>query len=270
MSAQPRNELIFLKLGGSLITDKSKPGTANSTVIGQLAKEISRIRTQYPSMKLLLGHGSGSFGHVAAKKYGTREGVLSEEDWRGFAEVWFQASALNRLVMEHLHRENLPALAFPALPGAVVEDGKITRWELAPLVGSLENGLIPVVYGDVAFDEVKGGTILSTEDIFVHLARRLKPTRILIAGIEEGVWKDYPTCTELIPEITPGTWDEVMPAIRGSAVTDVTGGMAAKVFEILKLVRDDPNLEVVIFSAKAEGALRKVFAGEKTGTRLVN
>lgn len=55
---------------------------------------------------------------------------------------------------------------------------------------ALANGILPVVYGDVVFDEVRGGTILSTEDLFQHLAHQLHPERVLLAGLEAGVWAD--------------------------------------------------------------------------------
>ena len=86
MSQPKRQELIFLKLGGSLITDKNIPGAANIALIERLADEITQIVSGNPSLKLLLGHGSGSFGHVAANQYGTWEGVSTGEEWRGFAE----------------------------------------------------------------------------------------------------------------------------------------------------------------------------------------
>ena len=35
---------------------------------------------------LIIGHGSGSFGHYMASKYGTRRGVNGPEQWMGFAK----------------------------------------------------------------------------------------------------------------------------------------------------------------------------------------
>ncbi len=105
---------------------------------------------------------------------------------------------------------------------------------LPPSRQALENGLLPVVHGDVAFDSVRGGTIVSTEDIFKYLAVQLHPKRVLIAGIEAGVWADYPACTRIIERITPDNLDEILPALGGSAATDVTGGMASKVKEMCR------------------------------------
>lgn len=260
--------LLFLKLGGSLITDKFTPSTPKTEVIAALAEELAEVYRGQPEQRLVLGHGSGSFGHAPAKKYGTRQGVSSSEGWLGFVEVWFQASALNRIVMEALRQAGIPSLAFPASSSAVVSDGVVQKWDLAPMRAALAQGLVPVVYGDVAFDRQRGGTILSTEDIFVHLAKELHPDRILLAGIEEGVWEDYPANTRLISEISPQTWAQTLHAVKGSAATDVTGGMAGKVSEMLALIEELPGLEVLIFSASKPGSLRRTISGENLGTFL--
>jgi isopentenyl phosphate kinase len=262
-------DLIFLKLGGSLITDKYTPSTPLPERIAQLASELAAFMAANPDIRLLLGHGSGSFGHAAASKHGTRQGVRTPEQWAGFAEVWRQATALNRIVIEALLDAGLPAVSFSAMSSAIVSDVSILDWNLDPIKAGLESGLLPVVYGDVAFDQVRGGTILSTEDIFGYLARQLKPNRILLAGIEPGVWADYPDCTRIIPEITPQNAGEFFPAISGSAATDVTGGMGSKVRQMLKLVEDVQGLEVFIFSPLKSGTLLKSLE-TSTGTRIVD
>ena len=255
-------------MGGSLITEKSKPSTPRLDVIQRLGNEISAALAEDPDIHLLLGHGSGSFGHKAASKYGTRQGVETPEQWAGFAEVWLQASALNRLVINQLHEEGLPAVAFPASANAVGEDGQVGSWDITPMKNALDNNLLPVVYGDVVFDSVRGGTIFSTEDIFTYLALDLKPERILLAGLEEGVWADYPDCTQLVEEITPKNLDDVAPALAGSAATDVTGGMEDKVRQMLSLVERILDIEVSIFSGVQPGLVKDVLLGKKIGTLI--
>jgi isopentenyl phosphate kinase len=261
------NPLVFLKLGGSLITDKHTPSTALRPRIQRLAEEIAQARAEHPEMKLLLGHGSGSFGHMAASKYGTRQGVDTPEEWRGFAEVWRQAGTLNRIVVEALHQADLPAVVFSAASSAIVDDGAIMEWNLTPIVQALDHSLVPVVHGDVAFDQHRGGTILSTEDIFETLALGLRPGRILLAGVEPGVWRDYPASTVIVDEITPQNQDVVLASVRGSTATDVTGGMASKVQQMLRLTGEIPGLEVQIFSAVDPGDLLRAFSS-RPGTLI--
>ena len=266
---KPRIEnLLFLKLGGSLITDKYKPRTVREGVIARLGEEIAAALEDSQGLRLLLGHGSGSFGHISAKKYRTREGVHTPREWQGFAEVWFDASTLNRMVVEALHNAGVPVISFPPGGGITSQAGEIETWNTLPLQNALLHGLVPVVYGDVVFDEKLGGTILSTENIFAHLARELHPQRILLAGIDEGVWADYPVCEKLVGEITPDNVADVKRGLSGSAATDVTGGMASKVEEMLALTEEIQGLEVCIFSGAVAQNVERVLRGEYLGTRI--
>jgi len=278
-------ELVFLKLGGSLITDKDMAYTPRLDKLADLANEIaSSLR---PGLSLVLGHGSGSFGHAAAKEYGTRDGIAplapsghspqmlriwGEPEggnyWKGFAEVWFQASQLNRFVMEALRAAGLNAVALAPVAAVTARDVKVAAWDLTPIRSALEVGLLPVVYGDVIFDEARGGTILSTEDLFLHLARQLRPNRILLAGLEAGVWEDFPARTKLVDKISLGSYEAMRAGIGGSSSVDVTGGMAAKVEQMLGLVRELPGLTAEIFSAEQAGNLSRALAGEAVGTLL--
>jgi len=260
--------VIFLKLGGSLITDKNSPHTPRLDVIQRLAGEILTARRENSALRLLLGHGSGSFGHVPARKYGTRQGVRSAQEWQGFVEVWREALMLNRIVVDALGQAGLPAISLPPSASALAHDGQVEAWNLAPLRHALEANLLPVVFGDVAFDSQRGGTILSTEDLFSHLAYQLQPRRILLAGIEAGVWADFPQCTHLVNEITPASWSQHSASISGSIAPDVTGGMASKVSQSLELAEHIPGLEVLIFSGETPGAIEQALKGIKSGTRI--
>ncbi len=260
--------LVFLKLGGSLITDKTRPYTARLEKLDSLAAELASVLTENPDLHLVLGHGSGSFGHAAANRHATHLGVSTPEAWRGFAEVWYQASALNRLVIEALHHAALPAVTFSPVASVTARAGKVFTWDHSPVQAALLNGLLPVVHGDVAFDEVRGGTILSTEDLFAHLARQLHPDRILLSGLEAGVWADFPTRERLLAEITPADISHLSLNFGVAAGTDVTGGMHSKVTGMLALVEEIPDLEICIFSGEQPGNLRRALLGENPGTRL--
>jgi len=261
-------EIVLLKLGGSLITDKDKPYTPRFDKLTELAQEIKIVLDSNPELLLILGHGSGSFGHVAAKKYGTREGVHTPEQWQGFAEVRFQAAELNRFVMESLINAGIPAISFPPSSSLVSDNRKVTHHNILTMRKALAAALLPVVYGDVAFDEARGGTILSTEDVFAFLTEQFSPTRILLAGIEAGVWEDFPARTKLVSEISSQGYEKMRTGIGGSASTDVTGGMKAKVEEMLALIQKTKGLAVQIFSAEENGSLTRALRGENVGTKL--
>ncbi len=261
-------ETVFLKLGGSLITDKDKPYTPRLDKLKELALEIKTVLDSTPDLLLILGHGSGSFGHTAAKKHGTRNGVQTTEQWHGFAEVRFQAAELNRYVMEALINAGVAAIPFSPSASMVSDNRKVTHYNIVAIRRSLEAHLLPVVHGDVAFDESLGGTILSTEDVFSFLAEQFPPSRILLAGIEAGVWEDFPARTKLVSEIQLSDYEKMRAGIGGSASTDVTGGMKAKVEEMLELIQKNKKLTVQIFSAEENGYLTRALKGENVGTLL--
>jgi isopentenyl phosphate kinase len=271
-------ELVFLKLGGSLITDKTQPYTPQLDVIEDVALQISTALQNQPNLRLILGHGSGSFGHVAASEYHTRDGFprpsplihrerdkTEENYWKGFSEVWYQASALNRFVMKALHKTNVPALALPPSANVIASDGQVSIWETTSVRMALAAGIVPVIYGDVTFDEIRGGTILSTEDLFSHLARALNPERILLAGLESAVWEDFPARTRRIETITPKTFSDIRAGVGKAEGADVTGGMEDKVTQMLNLVQQIPDLKVQIFSGAESGNIMRTLTGETLG-----
>jgi isopentenyl phosphate kinase len=261
-------EIILLKLGGSLITDKDKPYTPRLDKLKELSQEIKTALDSNPELLLILGHGSGSFGHVAAKKHGTRDGVQTREQWYGFAEVRFQAAELNRYVIQSLMEAGIPALPFPPSASMVSNDRKVIHHNIVPIQKALDAKLLPVVQGDVAFDEKRGGTILSTEDVFAFLVEEFPVSRILLAGIEAGVWEDFPARTKLVKQIQLSDYEKMRAGIGGSASTDVTGGMKAKVDEMLALIQKSKGLTAQIFSAEEAGHLTRALNGENVGTLL--
>src|SRR4030042_2043405 len=103
-------ELVFVKLGGSVITDKAKPFTERKDVINRLATEIhsSQERT---GATLIVGHGGGSYPHVPAERYKTHLGIVSEESRMGSALVQDAASRLNRIVVNALLTAGEPAIS---------------------------------------------------------------------------------------------------------------------------------------------------------------
>ncbi|MEJ5241514.1 MAG: isopentenyl phosphate kinase [Anaerolineales bacterium] len=265
--------LVFLKLGGSLITEKSRPYTARLDQIDALSATLADALRTLPGLSLVLGHGSGSFGHQAAQEGRTREGIATQSSpearrryWQGFAEVAHQAAALHWLVMESLHRNRIAAISFP--PSAMIDrqrSGNL-RWNLAPLRAALKAGLLPVVYGDVIFDASQGGSILSTEEVFEALALRLHPKRILLAGLEDGVWADFPQRTRLIPLITSSNFESLRPSLGGAEGVDVTGGMLGKVEAMLRLTCRLPGLRILLFSAQDPARLKAALQDEAPGT----
>jgi isopentenyl phosphate kinase len=268
------SELILLKLGGSVITDKNQPFTARQDVIRRLGREIKHVLDNEPGLQLILGHGSGSFGHVVAQKYRIRDGLAGasgesrREGWRGYIETAAAAARLNRLVTDLLLQEGLPVVSYQPSASARCRKGDLMYFDVYPMKEVLKAGMLPLVYGDVAIDAVQGYTIISTEQIFDNVARELQPARIVLAGIVDGVYDADPTLqpdATRYEEITLDNWESVESALGGSHGTDVTGGMLSKVRDMFHLVLAQPPLQVRIISGETPGNVASALAGSVRG-----
>lgn len=266
-------QTVYVKLGGSLLTDKRRPETSRHEVIARLAGEIQAARQSLPGLRLIVGHGSGSFGHVYGQRYGTRAGVHTSEQWHGFAATADAAARLNRMVMAALLAAGVPAWSVQPSVALRCADGRIVAGPEATVAQALTHGLTPVVFGDVALDSVRGGTIAGTEEIFEWLADTLTPSRIVLAGEVEGIFTADPLLdphAELLAEVTPANFEYVRQGLGGSYGVDVTGGMAAKVTQALAWIERWPGLEIVVCSGLIPGALQAALCDPayRGGTRV--
>jgi isopentenyl phosphate kinase len=264
---QERAELAFLKLGGSLLTDKTQPSAARHDVIARVASEIAEARLQRPSIRLVLGHGSGSFGHPVAARYGVDAGHLA--DWRGYAETAAAARRLNGLVLEALLAQGVPAVSVQPSASARAIRSRLVALDSEAVRALLERGLVPLLYGDVALDEAQGCAIISTEEIFRLLAQRLRPDRVIEVGEVEGVYAgDAGTVVDVIHS---GNAAGLLAGLGCARGVDVTGGMRSKVELLLEMARLVPGLEGRVISGMQPGLVTRVLVEPTvpSGTRVL-
>ena len=256
--------LILIKLGGSVITDKSKPFTARVAVIKRLALEIKKAKLNFKNTDIIVGHGSGSFGHTVASKYRIHEGNINKNSIKGFSLTSEAAVDINRIVLKEFIKAGLPAVSFS--PMSFTYSQKIF---LSPILKSLKLGFVPLVYGDVVFDIGNGFTIYSGEKILDIMARKLlkkyKKIKIIQCGDTNGV---YDIQGKTIPVINSKNFKEVKKWITGSKSTDVTGGMIHKVEESLKLAKETKIPTVLINGDKKGNLLKAILGNDVAGTKI--
>jgi isopentenyl phosphate kinase len=258
-------EVVLLKLGGSLITEKSQKETARPEVIARLAEEIARAAARIPE-RLVLGHGSGSFGHVAAKEHGIGAGMAglsSPAQLPGISRTQERAAALHREVIGKLLAAGLAPFSI-APSSCLVFKGGQPDLALKPLLLALKNGLMPVVYGDVVMDLDQGVAICSTERMLELLAHRLPVRRALWLGETDGV---YDGQGRTLPRLSADDFEEALKSIGSPAGTDVTGGMRHRVETALALTR--LGIRSLLFNGLTPGLLERALLGEEVpGTAI--
>jgi isopentenyl phosphate kinase len=254
--------LIFVKLGGSLITDKSKPYTERPDVIKRLAQEIHNARKK--GAKVLIGHGGGSYPHQPAKQYQTQKGLISQDSLKGLAIVQDAAARLNRIVLNNLLSAGENAISLQPSAFCMARSSRIVEGYTKSLEKALENDMLPVIYGDVGFDLDQGCCILSTEEIFSFLSKSLKPERILMCGKVDGVFTADPSKepkARKIPEITQKNFPGIKKYLTSSDGIDVTGGMLLKVQSCLELAKSGAECEIM--NGLVPGNLEKALCGKR-------
>ena len=258
---------VFIKLGGSLITDKRVARSFRRDVTRNIAQQLAQIRAQRPGLRILLGHGSGSFGHFEARKYDIGDGIASEEQRLAHARVGAVAAELTALVRAELLEAGLPALRFPPSALLTTSNRRIDWLTLDALRVALEHGYFPLTHGDIMLDRAIGGAIISTETVFAALAEPLDATEIILLGEVDGVLDSNGS---VVPRITPDCLPALLPTLGASHGVDVTGGMLHKVAAMVELVSQRPSLSVTIANGRRDGILLDLLLRDQAhGTRIV-
>jgi isopentenyl phosphate kinase len=257
-------DLIVIKIGGSLITDKfSDTPKINQENLKRISEEISSVYNK-EKMSLIIVHGVGSYGHVIVKKTGIDKGIRTEKQLVDFAETKRLQNELNSIVSKYLIDAGLPAIPFQASSFTVLDQGRIVRMDLSAIKSFLEIDMIPVLYGVPAYDRTYKCSILSGDQITPYLAVNLNAKKIIHATNVDGVFTADPNKNagaKLIPEINSENIEQVKDWLDGSTATDVTGGMLGKISELLEI-----DVESQIINALIKGNIAKAFRNEKIGT----
>ncbi|MBZ0111469.1 MAG: hypothetical protein K8J08_03335 [Thermoanaerobaculia bacterium] len=263
---QEQPGLTLIKLGGSLITDKGTTGKARLEVIDRLAGELAAAKRQGAG-PILLGHGSGSFGHPAAAANDLAAGAATSGNPTGVSATHLAARELHRIVLDALHRQDLRPFSLP--PSAWMLGGPKTPRVLTldPLLRALNLGLLPVVFGDVLLEENHGVSIGSTEAVLLAIAIALRdagrpPSKAIWLGNTPGVLDAE---NRLIETLDMQSWSDV--EIRETGVTDVTGGIRLRVETTFALARG--GVPSLVTDGTAPGNLQSALTGTTcSGTRI--
>ncbi|AKB82615.1 Isopentenyl phosphate kinase [Methanosarcina barkeri 3] len=249
-------EPVILKLGGSVITDKAADqGVVREDSLRRIAKEVSEYRG-----KMIIVHGAGSFGHTYAKKY--QLGKVFDPE--GAIVTHESVKKLASRVVDTLNEYGVRAIAVHPMCCTICRNGRIESMYLDNIKLMLENGLVPVLHGDVVMDLELRACVLSGDQIVPYLAKELKITRLGLGSAEDGVLDND---GKTVPEITPKTFEDFKHYIRGSGSTDVTGGMLGKVQELLELSKTS-CITSYIFNAGKDDNIYRFLNGEPMGTTI--
>eukprot|EP00276_Gloeochaete_wittrockiana_P020119 CAMPEP_0184335164 /NCGR_PEP_ID=MMETSP1089-20130417/3782_1 /TAXON_ID=38269 ORGANISM="Gloeochaete wittrockiana, Strain SAG46.84" /NCGR_SAMPLE_ID=MMETSP1089 /ASSEMBLY_ACC=CAM_ASM_000445 /LENGTH=292 /DNA_ID=CAMNT_0026659703 /DNA_START=40 /DNA_END=919 /DNA_ORIENTATION=+ len=289
-------ECVFVKLGGSLVTDKGQAYTLRRDVLKRLCHEIAKARRSNPGLRILLGHGAGSFGHCAVVESGFRN-CAEDDTIFAMAKVAASMRTLNAEICASLVQEGIPAIGFsPSNLGAasiVNGSSKLSSWSptaIEHMKAFSQRGGVPVVHGDVCFVAdypARGGSaVISTEKVFDYLVPFFEPVRIFLFGEVDGVLDRNPhehdtpggdTAVVLFSSLSYQEWVNMSNSPAGMGTdwartrgVDVTGGMFGKVNSAFSMLTKYPQVQDVWIASGLEISLveRALEGHTIKGTRL--
>ncbi|MEM1627983.1 MAG: isopentenyl phosphate kinase [Desulfurococcaceae archaeon] len=232
--------LVFIKLGGSFITDKNKP---ISIKYEALRSTVDILREVVQDVKLIIGNGGGSFAHYVVMKY------IDKNPAEFITLCHASTRALNKIIVDYLVMNNINATSIQTsaiISHSLSNDFKVF---LEPIISLLNNNLIPVIYGD-CIPSHQGYAIVSTEKVFEILSTYLRPSRIVLLTDVDGVYTCNPrSCREakLINRITPKNIEEVLSILESDKNRDATGGMYSKI-KLMFRISKTLEIPVIILS----------------------
>jgi isopentenyl phosphate kinase len=260
------SEGAVVKLGGSVLTNKSGPGLGfDEALMIRLAEELAALDVR----PLILVHGAGSFGHQIVARTGIDRGLSGPESLVALGETQRLQHVLTAQVAAILLRAKLGVMPVQASATAVMSEGRLEQLDLGAIRLLIERGLVPLLSGVPAVDRERGCSILSGDVIAAHLAKALKIPLVIHATDTDGVFDADPHRrpeAHRIARIDQTNWEEVRPRLGGSAAVDVTGGMLGKVEALIDLARHGHQSRIV--SALVPGRIRSALAGEDVGTLI--
>ncbi len=248
--------MILIKLGGSVITDKSQYKKFNQERASRLCREIAES-----GRSVMIVHGAGSFGHMLAKKYSIQNGLVDYGQVAAAAMVHHDAMELGMLMTSELMACGIPAASVAPGNCFVAEDGKLVPNDTEPIRRLAHVGIMPVMFGDVVMDRKKGFCIVSGDQLMELMADVFKPERVVFVSDIDGLYDKNPKLhgdAKFIPEVTRDIMEDVDSE---EDVADVTGGVRNKMEAMLDMCA--PGRDCVLINGTVPGRLLSLLKGEE-------
>lgn len=231
---------ILLKIGGSVITDKSGSGEVRIDVLDSIAGTLAAYKKSrgHTPLHLLVVHGAGSYGHPEASRYRIPKGV-TPANVAGIYHTHRAVSRLDEMVVSSLRSAGLEAVGIHPLHGSLAKSGLLVQYPIKQIKLMMEMGVIPVLHGDVVMDCVQGACIVSGDQLVRVYARELTMGRVGLATDVPGLLGE----DGLVIRRLQAMQDVEIHTLHSNA-PDVTGGMHGKINELLRLARDGIPSEI--------------------------
>ena len=222
------DDLILMKLGGSVITNKkSQTPKCRKKNITRIAETISKS-----NKKIIIVHGAGSYAHPLAKKYKIGNGLDgTDEQLEAIAKAKKQMRELNQLLCKSIAEVGLDCESIiPSKSMMINRENEVIDFPKRKFDEIISMGKIATTFGDVVNTKENNVGILSGDTLLLKLAELYKPKRTFFVMDYPGVVKGSLDAgeIEIHNKINSKFVNEVSIHNEGDR-PDVTGGLLNKI-----------------------------------------
>lgn len=268
-------KITIIKLGGSLLTEKSTPYKVREGILDTVAQELKECIDLGLIERLVLIHGVGSFGHPPVIEYKLYSGFTNESQLINLSKTQFIVSKFRLMIVDRFIEAGIPVdLMYPS--SMVIGNKKeISYYMFKALEGFLSLGMVPLLGGDMVYDEVMGFSVCSGDPLAVVIAHELGAKQLIYATDVAGVYEKDPKIdskASLIKEIDVNEIEQVIQKMEESNKKDVSGKMKGKLASIIP-AKDliEKGLEVSILSMMEPNRLKNFLEGKDVPvTRVIS
>ncbi len=255
--------MLVLKLGGSLLTDKTQPYSLRKDVLRAASAEIKACMDQGLVQKLAIVHGVGSYGHPPVIQHKLHKGFIDPAQLLPLSRTQSKVNELRAAITSSLQDEGIPVNLFHTSSIASARKGRIASMDLDAVKGFLDIGMVPVLGGDMVYDTEMGFSVGSGDQVAAILAKELRATDLVFATDVAGVYDMDPKTSSnahLIKELSLDHLDDFSPV--NGAKPDASGAMRGKLSALIGLERElQRGLRMSIISMMIPGRLRDLLDG---------
>lgn len=249
--------MFIIKLGGSVITDKSKEAFFRTEIMNNLSKEIKKSNQQ-----CIIIHGAGSFGHILAKKYNLNQGFYDDTQLKGFAKTMEMVQVLNTNVIKSLNQNGLNSISIAPHNILKLRNHEVQDINLNLFQDYLKNNFIPVTFGDVVLDEKLVFSICSGDLLIFELSKYFKPEKVIFVLDEDGIYDSNPKLNKDAKLLEKLNSEDIKKlSTDKNEYADVTKGMEGKIDIIKKISK--LGIDTILLNGNKYDRLYRTLVGKK-------
>ncbi len=273
-----KKQIIIIKLGGSILTDKNTPYSMRNEVINSLISQISDNYQTSNQPKIIVVHGAGSFGHPIANSFSIQNGLNLNipNQTLGLTKTNQSVKKLNTKIVDGFLSRDIPVLSLTT-SSVFFQENSVLKFTGFNQIGSLlDLGIIPILFGDILLHDPKNFSIISGDRVIFEICKsfsssvnaKYKINKIIFCFDKDGI---IISNTEKDSKVIQNIKSKDLNLIslkKFEDSIDVTGNIKGKLEEIKKIC--ELGIPVQLINGQKPNLLSKAMKNEEILSTLID